>query len=517
MSKKPKIQETDPHKIDHKHIMDAIMISGIKGSYHDPRAGLNFLVTRDKFFSDEWHEAGHSFISQRGTLGLVLTFLSAIIHVLFNEIYYGESSKEENEKQRKVFGKIKTLRHMMMNRFHLSHEIYAMSTEIRGILESSFSKGGFVPDLEKIATDNLIEMHQAIKSEGDEIHQNAMNIIIQFTEVYGNFFYSKIASEHILNEGSCLIANIDPGEIFFETDKKFSFELPDVNSIYTELIKYPPDWAPQFHVLKMNSAITRIVVERISKLSPQKNIYNDLKMLGYWIGDIKALLPLGKYKRLFDSIMASTLSFVLIGGDERQNQLKKYVDFEEVDEQDYRKALEGSDFHEFINFAEKSIGMKVPDKTEIIDQEPLIIPPPLTMTLDGEGLKLYIRDDVNIPNAFFHMAYRSAEMGITEFFISPYHSKPILCFYNECEFGNDSCTKGPYDCYVSCKIRELLNFYFSNTQERFEPVLICCKKNSASFVEFKDWDFKPEVSCELPFKLIPFRPKLRGLKIKKSV
>ena len=513
MKSSSKILEVDPIVINHNKLKKAIGIAGLEQPYHDPKIGTTFIIVpRDKPFTIEWHEGAHSFITQRSCLGLILSLFSAILHVLFNEMDLEQLSDNEYKEKLYAFRRIRELRESIIQNFSLSHEIFAMISERRGIIEKSISEGGqFNKIIEKVS-ETIASLDIDVFKDGYDIHKKALDTIYKISDIYGHYLYIALASEWILNFAPCLITNVKASTLIVGKEE-ITPGIININNIYNSLIDNPPKWTPNPFVYNKITPFFEKLIENINLLSIYKNIFTNIRNLNNWLTELHSILPIGKkYRKLYDKIMANTLKYALIGGTERQNQLKKYAQFENKDKKTHLNLINKTDLPRFKKHLEDSLGFKLPDKKESISQEVLLIPPPLTLLIDAEGFRLYVRADINTPYGLFHMAYRTAEMGIIEDVLDkePY---PILCFFSYCDFKHESCKYGSENCIMGDKIKDLLINYENSNKKSLKPILICCKDNFSYFVEFKDSEYKPNISFRFPFKLIVFDPKLSGRRI----
>jgi len=511
-----KIIEINPLLLEHDYLIRSPEAFGLNRPFTNTLTGLTFVISKDRVFTQEWHEGAHSFITQRSTLGLVLSVLSSILHNLFFEMDLENEklSKDDYQKKLLFFKRVKELRNSIVENCALSHEIFAISTEMRGILEEFEWLSHLIEEMKQTIVEHFISMDMEINLLGYPVHKKALRLIKNVAEAYGHFFYAIKAAEHILNIAVSLITNVAPSALLYGKEGQLKSVLSAISDAYDYIIEKRPLWAPDGKFLIRSTSFFQIIMEYLSSQSVYKNIFHNFKLLPAWLTELHSLVPIGeKYKGFYDVEMDCNLRYALIEGEPRQAQLRKFVKFEQIDKNDYKKAIKRTDLKEYKKYLEDSFGIELPEKNEVIYQDPLSIPPPLVLIKEPDSINLYIRSDINTNIGLTHMTYRTGEVGLIEDILNK-APMPIICFYDYCHIKPDNCADGPENCaFCECTRRRLASFEQANSKE-LSIGLMCCKDNFAYFVELRSPSYKPMTSFKMPFKMTVFDPVLAGRKIR---
>lgn len=505
------IKKVDRLYVSHAPIIKTTGMCGIAGFRHDPSTGATLLLSEDRSFLDEWHEGAHSFITQRTPLGFLIVLLSNALHFLTRDLFFNEFDNTTRKKKNAVLKRLHEIRKIFISNYRILHEMFALFTERRGIIEKFYEKGRFA----KIIT----EMDREIfgLKEGWQEHKKALILIHKLLNEYKDVFLVGNFVELLLNYSPVLITNVNPETLLYDEWNKIKNALPYPITLLEELINDPPNWASSQNKDRWIDAF-RFLINRINSISKYQHIM-EIPYASEWIPRFLELLPLSeKFRDGFNELYAETWKYFWIIGGERQKELKQYVEFIEVPLAEYKKRY--GEIQQANTLWKEIFGVEREDKKEVIAQDPITISPPTALLGNQNELMLLVRSDIyNTANAFSHMAYRHFEIGLSDkIFEGPRKGieteEPIICFYSYTNLKNIvNCDKGPGKCGPS----DMLYFFMKVVNQKkplaFNPILVCCREEKAIISRTSEFLKESKNLAQFPFRIVEHKPMMFGFKM----
>lgn len=498
MSTYHQVISVDPFYISHAPLIKGSGIYGIVGtrSRHYAHLGTTILISADRIFTQKWHEAAHGYITYWTPLGETILTLSNILHVLFLEI--NTNTEKQAGEIIEIFKRIRQLRERLVRVFLLSHEIFAISTEmIADACTIPNKKSTLIANGENKFHTSL---NTLITKQGFEIHKHALKIINKFTKVYGDFFYCKCAAYQLLNNAPYLITNSEPSDILFGNIQNINALVPEIDLIYDFLIENYPShhYFDKIHFLndKIKLAFTKFDFCLKSE--------HALKHFKEWINEWDRLLPLKRYNKLYKKHKEGIREF----------QIYKELKSKKLTTTKDRTETITGDTYDIIADTDV-LWRKISNEDRVFLDIP-ILPPPLTLSKEDDVLKLYLRSDINNPFGLFYIGDITTKMVMIENIVENMLT-PILCFFYHSLKKEKGCRHGPEKCEVALEIKDLITRFESKNHEAFRPLLLCCRDDFVYIVEFKGIKRNTEVTGKISFKFIVFEPKLLHKNLTKEV
>jgi hypothetical protein len=530
-SKKVNIHRIDPLGADHRKLIQTLSCCGVGRSFHDPNTGTSLIFTHDELSRDLWHEGAHSFLTQRGPSGLLFTIYSNALHVLFKELQDPKLKDDDRNRVSTAINRLLHLRNSFCESMALSHEVFAIGTEMRAMSNIAFSKGGGPwTEIEKRLVSLISPIAGDVENQGKEIHKKALNVLKLFAEVYGFPDIAESIAEAIILNLPSLITNVKPSTLLFGKEEEITSVHPDVKQIYGIFLENPPKWAKSMQNVEFfygvqefiglghyKSSIMQIVSDLMRAYSVYGNIFNNGQKFGEWIQEFVSLLPISPQSRgLFQTLMGEAMKYTLSGGDRKKERLKQFVKYEKVSKKDYDQLKKDNEsLINELNLMSKELeeaGIELPKRDELIlMNDPLALPPPVSLLMAQGKLNLLVRSDLNCRGGIDFLSYQFIENELVEFVFSDFkNSKPFICLYYHSRFKDNTCGEREGNCRISLHLRDIMKF--SNQSKKNQPpLLICCRKDFALIISFlPDNDYKPEILMRCPFEIVDLKPELKG-------
>jgi hypothetical protein len=524
------IHVIDPLGADHRKFIQNMGCCGIDRSFHDPNTGTNLIFTHgDELSKNLLHEGAHSFLSQRGPSGILLSLFSNAIHVLFIELQNTELNGDDRNKVSNAINRLLYLRNSFVENMALSHEIFAIGTEIRGMSDIALSQGGGPYSVIERRLDSLISpVMETVKNQGAQIHKKALKVITVFAEVYGFPDIAECIAESIIHYLPSLITNVTPSTLLFGTDEEIMTVNPEVKGIYRAFLKNPPKWANSILNVKYlygiqyliglgkyKAGIMQAVADVMRVCSLHGNVLINHQKFEKWIPEFMSLVPIGpRLRQIFHSLMADTLRFTWAGSEKRKEQLKQFAKFEKIPRKDYEPFNYDLD-RLLIKKKYEDLGFVLPEKNEtVVMNDPMALPPPAFLIITQGTLNLLLRSDLNCIDFIDFLSYRFIEIQLFEFILGEFKdSKPFICLYYHSSSKGETCCLGHEKCCVNVRLRGLMKSY-SQSKAVNPPLVICCQKDFALFISFlPDLDYEPAILMRCPFNIIDIKPEFKGYRV----
>jgi hypothetical protein len=492
-----KVVVVDPKLVSHKQLMTTTGIPGLSQPLHFPATGLTLVLTRDEFSTSEAHEATHSFVTQRTSLGLITVLLTNIIHVLAVACADERIPKDDREKQKEIMLRLYYFRNHLSYLYSIPNELWALFTEGKWLTRSNLGPGITHDQLWEQINSKFDQQHKDWFQSRLEEHREALKYLMSIARVYGSVEHAAKAAEWIIVFLPFTLLRIEPREILFDNFERVIGRIPNPKYFLKGLIQDTPEWAPDpdgLHIDKIFEKVTESI-----DLFTEVRACMDGNLFVNWYKKLQGLIPLNqRYRQFLELLDGNSWNFYLALGTERISQLTKLAQYQ-------RPKTYPPGQVELNNAIQNFFGTRITPKEEIV-QTPLTIPPPVAVKSDDGTLTLIVRRDVSHRRALAHFAYRLSSISLTESQLAEDFKEPILCFRSYFKENFSNCEKGLGQCDICRDLKDIYTSAKEKGHREFEPVLVCCKKKKASVIRAETLVFDNTPEIVLPFKMEVMTP-----------
>lgn len=497
MPQKAQIKTKNKFIVDHKSLIKGFSPLGLDKIYHDPSVGLTVILTEDKLFSHEWHEGAHHFITQKDYLGFVMSTLSDALWVLVQMYIKRRNDPETADVVRKLY----YIRAELLKRYHIPHEIFAITTEIRGNIQKTIKEQGHGEESTKEIKDGFNELYNSItKNTDNELYSIAFNWINSIIEKFGDIFYINSIINWSTNFLLLDFLDTDIRDLLSRNVNEIAELLPNPLHFFKWLMDNRPNNFPE-NFVKSGIKLDKLMFKYKNLENKVPKIIEKGDLLLRWAQSIRSIFyPNETALAAFDSFLLRDLKYLLIVVPEIQRQWEEKTEFKKFDETlSTKQSKYVRSQHLKIQNLYSSISKKDSESEKYIIWDPLNIPPPITITNDGQNLKFLIRQDINQPDAIPYLSLKLADFPISDSIISRNDETPIICIQNLCNKKILRCHEGLGKCGTSITLLELYKSMGLN------PTLLCNAYEEALIFKVSELTRKKGkfYSCKLEFEEVP--------------